>query len=97
MSLTAFALVLFGVLLNAGAQLLLKAGTNSIGAFEFSRGNIVPIGLRVATEPHILGGLGAYVISVSTWIGSWLACRYGRRLRSVRPTAPKSLYRWKIL
>ena len=68
MSLTAFALVLFGVLLNAGAQLLLKAGTNSIGAFDFSRDNIVPIGLRVATEPHILGGLGAYVVSVSTWI-----------------------------
>jgi multidrug transporter EmrE-like cation transporter len=57
-----------GVLLNAGAQLLLKAGTNSVGVFEFSRDNIIPIGWKLATEPHIAGGLGCYVISVAVWI-----------------------------
>ena len=56
------------MLLNAGAQLLLKAGTNSVGAFEYSAANIVPIGWKLATEPHIIGGLGCYVISVVVWI-----------------------------
>ena len=57
-----------GVLLNAGAQLLLKAGTNSIGTFVFSPANVVPIGWKIATEPHILGGLACYVVSVVVWI-----------------------------
>jgi multidrug transporter EmrE-like cation transporter len=68
MTAPSFALVLFGVLLNAAAQLLLKAGTNSIGHFEFSAANAVPIGLKVATEPHILGGLVCYAFSVVVWI-----------------------------
>jgi multidrug transporter EmrE-like cation transporter len=55
-------------LLNAGAQLLLKAGTNSIGIFEFSRDNVLPVGWKLATEPHIAGGIGCYVISVAVWI-----------------------------
>ena len=63
-----FALVLFGVLLNAAAQLLLKAGTNSIGHFDFALANAVPIGLKVATQPHILGGLLCYAVSVVVWI-----------------------------
>ncbi len=63
-----FSLLMTGVMLNAGAQLLLKAGTNSVGVFEFSRDNIVPIGWKLATEPHIVGGLGCYVISVVVWI-----------------------------
>jgi multidrug transporter EmrE-like cation transporter len=63
-----FSLLMMGVLLNAVAQLLLKAGTNAIGVFEFSRDNIVPIGMRIAVEPHILGGLTCYVVSVVVWI-----------------------------
>jgi multidrug transporter EmrE-like cation transporter len=63
-----FALVLLGVLLNAAAQLLLKAGTNAIGHFEFSAVNLAPIGWKVATQPHILGGLTCYAISVVVWI-----------------------------
>ena len=63
-----FALVLFGVLLNAAAQLLLKAGTNSIGHFDFALANAVPIGLKVATQPRILGGLLCYAVSVVVWI-----------------------------
>ena len=68
MSAISFSLLLTGVLLNAGAQLLLKAGTNSVGVFEFSRDNIIPVGWKLATEPHIMGGLGCYVISVVVWI-----------------------------
>ena len=68
MNLLSFSLVLLGVLLNAGAQLLLKAGTNSVGQFAFSRDNILPVGWQLATEPHILGGLACYVISVVLWI-----------------------------
>lgn len=68
MTVVSFLLVLFGVLLNATAQLLLKAGTNAVGHFSFSKENILPIGWRLATEPHIVGGLSCYVISVVVWI-----------------------------
>ncbi len=68
MNLLSFSLVLTGVLLNAAAQLLLKAGTNSIGHFEFSRDNILPVGWQLVTEPHIFGGLACYAVSVVVWI-----------------------------
>jgi len=68
MNLLSFALVLTGVLLNAAAQLLLKAGTNAVGHFAFSRENILPVGWQMATEPHILGGLTCYAVSVVVWI-----------------------------
>ena len=57
-----------GVLLNAGAQLALKAGTNRIGEFAFSIDNVVPIGMRLASSPYILLGLGCYGVSVIVWI-----------------------------
>ena len=57
MSLASFSFILTGVLLNAGAQLLLKAGTNAR-----------PLGLALAIEPHILGGLACYVVSVVVWV-----------------------------
>jgi multidrug transporter EmrE-like cation transporter len=63
-----FSLIITGVLLNAAAQLLLKAGTNSVGPFEFSAGNIVPIGTQLATQPYILGGMACYVVSLVVWI-----------------------------
>ena len=68
MNAISFSLLMTGVLLNAGAQLLLKAGTNTVGVFEFSRDNLLPVGLRLATEPHIAGGIGCYVVSVVVWI-----------------------------
>ncbi len=57
MTLLSFTLILAGVLLNAGAQLLLKAGTNAM-----------PLGIRLALEPHILGGLACYAVSVVIWV-----------------------------
>ena len=68
MNITTFLLILTGVLLNAAAQLLLKAGTTRIGSFEFSAENVVPIGTQLALQPHILGGLACYVVSVVVWI-----------------------------
>lgn len=68
MSVVSFSLVLLGVLLNAAAQLLLKAGTNAIGHFDFSSANLAPIGWKIATQPHIVAGLGCYVVSVAVWI-----------------------------
>ncbi|HTY99598.1 MAG TPA: SMR family transporter [Rhodocyclaceae bacterium] len=63
-----FALVLTGVLLNACAQLLLKAGTNVVGHFDFHLDNVIPVGLKLAFQPYILGGLACYVVSVVVWI-----------------------------
>ncbi len=63
-----FSLLLAGVLLNAGAQLLLKAGTNRVGEFAFTLDNVVPIGARLIANPPILAGLGCYVVSVMVWI-----------------------------
>ncbi|MHB1334234.1 MAG: SMR family transporter [Sulfuriferula sp.] len=68
MSAISWLLILTGVLLNATAQLLLKAGTNSVGTFAFNMNNLWPVGIKLATEPHILGGLTCYVISVVVWI-----------------------------
>ncbi len=42
-----------GVLLNAVAQLALKAGTNRVGEFAFALDNVVPIGLKLITNPFI--------------------------------------------
>jgi multidrug transporter EmrE-like cation transporter len=61
-------LILTGVMLNAAAQLLLKAGTNAVGHFEFSAQNIVPVGMKLASEPHIAGGIACYIVSLVVWI-----------------------------
>ena len=68
MKLVEFALVLCGVLLNAFAQLLLKAGVRQVGQFDFSLANAWPIGTELATNLPILGGLACYVVSVVVWI-----------------------------
>ena len=68
MNATSFSLLMTGVLLNACAQLLLKAGTNSVGAFQFTLEQIIPAGWKLAAEPHIVGGLACYVVSVVVWI-----------------------------
>ena len=68
MNAVSFSLVLLGVLLNAAAQLCLKAGTNAVGHFEFTGANVVPIGMRLAMQPYILAGLACYVVSVVVWI-----------------------------
>ena len=62
--------VLGGVLLNAAAQLLLKAGTNSSGVIVLSAGApaLWRTALGLAQHPGILGGLACYAVSVVVWI-----------------------------
>jgi multidrug transporter EmrE-like cation transporter len=67
MNMLSFGLIFAGVMLNVAAQLMIKAGTNSIGYFEFSRSNIMPIGVRLATEPHIIAAIACYALSVVIW------------------------------
>ncbi|MFA6972201.1 MAG: SMR family transporter [Gallionella sp.] len=68
MNLVSFSMILTGVMLNAAAQILMKTGTNSVGYFDFSVANIVPIGWKLATEPHIIGAMCCYVLGVVIWI-----------------------------
>jgi len=68
MNAAAFVFILAGVLLNALAQLLLKAGTNAVGRFELTAQNILPVGLKLAFEPHIVGGVACYVVSLVVWL-----------------------------
>lgn len=63
-----FALILLGVLLNAGAQLMLKAGMSQIGHFEFNITNVMPITLKVMGNFPIITGLSMYVVSVMVWL-----------------------------
>ena len=62
------ALILTGVLLNAVAQLLLKAGSRAIAGVELNLGNAWTLFERVAVNPPIIGGLACYAISVVVWI-----------------------------
>lgn len=61
-------LIMLGVLLNAGAQLLLKEGMRRVGYFEFAWANAIPVGVQVATNPFVLLGILAYVVSVGVWL-----------------------------
>jgi multidrug transporter EmrE-like cation transporter len=68
MSVTAFALLMIGVLLNAGAQLLLKAGTNTLGVITLSRDTWTDTLMRMATQGHFILGAACYVLSLFVWI-----------------------------
>ena len=68
MNLPTFLLILCGVLLNAGAQLLLKAGVTPLGALSVDLHNVLPTTLRVLSQWPILAGLACYVVSVGVWI-----------------------------
>ena len=62
------ALVLTGVMLNAAAQLLLKAGSRAISDVALSFANGWTLAERIALNPPILAGLVCYAISVVFWI-----------------------------
>jgi multidrug transporter EmrE-like cation transporter len=64
----AFSLLMAGVLLNAGAQLLLKAGTNRTGVITLTRENWPETLLRMATQGHFVLGAACYVLSLFVWI-----------------------------
>jgi len=68
MNLATFSFIAFGVLLNAVAQLLLKAGARNVGEIHLTLQNLFSVGLKVATQLPIIGGLTCYVLSVVLWI-----------------------------
>ncbi len=68
MNISTFGFILTGILLNAVAQLLLKAGTNAVGAIHLTAENWLATGVKLATQMPILGGLACYVLSVMVWI-----------------------------
>ncbi len=68
MNLQTFALIVTGVLLNAGAQLLLKAGVTPLGALTVELQTLWPTALRVLGQWPIIAGLACYVVSVGVWI-----------------------------
>jgi len=68
MNLATFGFIFVGICLNAVAQLLLKAGTNAVGAIHLTAENWFATGVKLATQLPILGGLTCYVISVVVWI-----------------------------
>ena len=63
-----FLILLAGVLLNAGAQLLLKAGVKPLGAIGGSPGTLLPELATAFTRVPVLGGLACYVLSVAIWL-----------------------------
>jgi multidrug transporter EmrE-like cation transporter len=68
MTWSTFALILAGVMLNAGAQLLLKAGVTPLGELSVGWATLVPTAGRVLAQWPIIAGLACYVVSVGVWI-----------------------------
>ena len=65
-----FLMIVVGVMLNATAQLLLKAGTRVLGVIDVRAGALASSAWGAATQPYIVGGLTCYVLSVAIWIAA---------------------------
>lgn len=68
MNAISFSLILTGVLLNAVAQLALKASVNEMGAIGLHFSSSIPALLKLAFEPFLWVGLFCYGFSVIVWI-----------------------------
>src|SRR5262245_35863990 len=68
MTWVAFAFLLTGVLLNAAAQLLLKAGTNVMGVITLTLDNWPDTLMRMATQGYFITGVILYGVSLIVWI-----------------------------
>ena len=68
MKILSFTLILSGVLLNAVAQLFLKAGTNALGQLKINKTELISSFIKIGFEPHIFAGLICYVISFVIWV-----------------------------
>ena len=68
MTWSAFAFLMTGVLLNAGAQLLLKAGTNVLGVITLTRENWWDTLWRMGTQGYFVVGVATYMVSLLVWI-----------------------------
>lgn len=70
MSGTALSIALLSVLLNAAAQLFLKAGTNVVGTVSFGDANTLNTLMGIARVPWFWAGFACYGISLFTWIAT---------------------------
>ena len=68
MTSSALAFLLTGVVLNAGAQLLLKAGTNALGVITLTRDNWWDMLWKMGTQGHFVAGVVCYMVSLLVWI-----------------------------
>ena len=68
MTLSTFLTIVAGVLLNALAQLLLKAGVAPLGPLHLDPASALSTAGRVLAQWPIMAGLGCYVVSVGVWI-----------------------------
>ncbi|ARN84721.1 SMR family transporter [Candidatus Nucleicultrix amoebiphila] len=67
---SAISLILSGVLLNSLAQLALKFGMRTVGYFEMSLVNAIPVTLKVLKSPALFFGFGCYFLSVICWMAA---------------------------
>jgi multidrug transporter EmrE-like cation transporter len=65
-----FGYLISGVMLNAVAQLALKAATNRLGTVSLAFSGLIDTAVRAAGQPYIWLGLGCYAISVAVWIAA---------------------------
>jgi multidrug transporter EmrE-like cation transporter len=68
MNIISFSIILTGVMLNAIAQLALKASVKEMGVIGLNFSSSFPAFLRLAFEPFLWVGLVCYGISVLVWI-----------------------------
>ncbi len=68
MNIVSFCIILTGVMLNAAAQLALKASVKEMGAIGLNFSSSATAFLRLACEPFLWAGLVCYAISVIVWI-----------------------------
>lgn len=68
MNIVSFSIILTGVMLNAIAQLALKASVKEMGAIGLNFSSSATAFLRLASEPFLWAGLFCYGISVIVWI-----------------------------
>ena len=64
MTSAAFLMLMAGVLLNAGAQLLLKAGTNVLGVITLTRETWLDTFAKMATQRYFVLGAACYAVSI---------------------------------
>jgi drug/metabolite transporter (DMT)-like permease len=59
-------LILFTVLTNAAAQIMLKKGMLSVGSFSFESGELLSALIRTIFNPFVFTGLCVFVISMAS-------------------------------
>jgi multidrug transporter EmrE-like cation transporter len=65
-ALTYLPLILFTVLTNAAAQIMLKKGMNSVGALDIGSDGLIGTVFRVVFSPFVFLGLTTFVISMAS-------------------------------